>query len=118
MNKKDLLLKSQTDWTRLNEMSDDDIDFSDIPELTDEQLQSMRPVREVLVERGATYNAHRMHHVTIYHEDGSPSTHQVAPQGNAVLLDPDVQAYFPDSESVNQTLRTLIGLIPQVSSTP
>ena len=27
---------------------------------------------------------------------------------NLVLLDPDVKAYFPDSESVNKALRSLI----------
>ncbi len=34
------------------------------------------------------------------------------PQG-VVALDPDVQAYFPDSETVNRALRSLIALIPQ-----
>ena len=31
---------------------------------------------------------------------------------NLVLLAPDVAAVFPDSESVNRTLRSLIDLIP------
>jgi len=31
------------------------------------------------------------------------------------MLDPDVLAYFPDSETVNRTLRSLIELIPQKS---
>jgi uncharacterized protein (DUF4415 family) len=31
-------LKSRTDWERVNNMTDDEIDFSDIPELTDEML--------------------------------------------------------------------------------
>jgi hypothetical protein len=30
-----------------------------------------------------------------------------------VVLEPDIQAYFPDSESVNRTLRCLIPLLPQ-----
>lgn len=29
-----------------------------------------------------------------------------------ITLEPDVQAYFPDSETVNATLRALIRLIP------
>jgi hypothetical protein len=33
------------------------------------------------------------------------------PEG-AVMLEPDVQENFPDSESVNHALRTLIDLIP------
>lgn len=37
---------------------------------------------------------------------------------NAVILDPDVKAYFPDSKAVNDALRTLIGLIPKARKTP
>jgi hypothetical protein len=32
--------------------------------------------------------------------------------GPTVILEPDAAAYFPDSESVNNVLRTLIALIP------
>jgi len=35
MKKKDLKKPSQTDWPRLETMRDEDIDFSDIPELTE-----------------------------------------------------------------------------------
>jgi hypothetical protein len=31
----------------------------------------------------------------------------------AVMLAPDVREFFPDADTVNQALRTLIGLIPQ-----
>ena len=34
-------LKDETDWERVRNMSDDDIDFSDIPELTDEMVARM-----------------------------------------------------------------------------
>jgi hypothetical protein len=34
------------------------------------------------------------------------------PEG-VITLDPDVQAYFPDSDTVNRALRSLIALIPQ-----
>lgn len=34
----------------LDEMPDDEIDCSDIPELTDEQFARMRPFREVVAE--------------------------------------------------------------------
>jgi uncharacterized protein (DUF4415 family) len=40
------MLKSDLD--RLSQMSDEDIDYSDIPPLTDEQLAKMKPLREVL----------------------------------------------------------------------
>ncbi|MBF0148050.1 MAG: BrnA antitoxin family protein [Magnetococcales bacterium] len=36
MNKEATLHKSQTDWNRLDSMSDEEIDFSDAPELTPE----------------------------------------------------------------------------------
>jgi uncharacterized protein (DUF4415 family) len=39
---------SKTDFKRLDAMRDEEIDFSDIPPLTDEQLAAMRPLREVL----------------------------------------------------------------------
>jgi hypothetical protein len=36
MNDKDLKSTSRTNWEALNSISDDDIDYSDIPPLTDE----------------------------------------------------------------------------------
>lgn len=50
--------------------------------------------------------------VTIHHSDGTSTVRYFAPVEGAVMLDPDVKAYFPDSESVNHALRTLIELIP------
>ena len=38
MSKKDILAKSQTDWARIDAMTDDDIDYSDIPPLTPERF--------------------------------------------------------------------------------
>jgi len=38
----------KSDLKRIDKMSDEDIDYSDIPPLTDEQLASMQPWREVL----------------------------------------------------------------------
>lgn len=40
------MLKS--DWVKLEQLTDEEIDFSDIPPLTDEQLAKMKPLREVL----------------------------------------------------------------------
>jgi hypothetical protein len=45
--------------------------------------------------------------VRVLNEDGTVTIR------DAVLLDPDVKAYFPDSESVNHALRSLIELIPE-----
>jgi uncharacterized protein (DUF4415 family) len=36
MNSKNSTKKSQTDWARIDQMTDEDIDFTDLPEITDE----------------------------------------------------------------------------------
>jgi hypothetical protein len=51
--------------------------------------------------------------VRVLNEDGTVTTRDFVPKENAVQLDPDVKAYFPDSESVNHALRSLIDLIPE-----
>ena len=38
MNDKSILTKSETDWARIDAMSDEDIDFSDCPEATPEMF--------------------------------------------------------------------------------
>jgi uncharacterized protein (DUF4415 family) len=38
MSKKPISSSSRTDWERLNAMRDEDIDLSDIPEVTEEQM--------------------------------------------------------------------------------
>ncbi len=53
--------------------------------------------------------------VTIHKEDGTTGVQNYTLQKNAVVLDPDVYAYFPDSESVNNVLRSLIALAPKKS---
>ena len=50
--------------------------------------------------------------VKVHGLEGTTSVqHFNLPEGT-VLLEPDIQEYFPDSESVNRALRTLIELIP------
>ena len=68
-------------------------------------------------ERGRHAKARREGYTTVVeHADGSKTiSHYRVPPG-AVVLDADVRAYFPDSESVNTTLRGLIGLIPKPRS--
>jgi hypothetical protein len=51
--------------------------------------------------------------VTIHNTDGTTVVKDVRPKGNVVLLEPDVQAHFPDSRSVNKALRCLIPLLPK-----
>jgi hypothetical protein len=46
--------------------------------------------------------------VTIHQEDGATLVQNFTLQENAVVLDPDVRAHYPDSESVNNALRSLM----------
>ena len=60
--------------------------------------------------RGKHAKSLRNGHQTIIHKaDGSTVTRETRP----IILEPDVQAYFPDTESVNQALRGLIALVPE-----
>ncbi|MEJ2748882.1 MAG: hypothetical protein P8183_13410 [Anaerolineae bacterium] len=65
-------------------------------------------------ERGKYYEAYRAGHtVRIMKEDGDVEVHYFTLEEGAVVLEPDVREYFPDSESVNEALRNLIALIPK-----
>lgn len=60
--------------------------------------------------RGKHADALRNGHKTmVYKSDGSTAISETRP----IILAPDVQAYFPDAESVNQALRGLIALVPE-----
>jgi hypothetical protein len=62
--------------------------------------------------RGKHYHAMRAGYtITIRKADGTTVIKEVKPKEGAVILQPDVREYFPDSESVNATLRSLIRLI-------
>ena len=64
--------------------------------------------------RGKHYQAYRRGHtVTIHKTDGSTVVRHFKLEDGAVMLEPDVRAYFPDSEAVNSALRCLIPLLPQ-----
>jgi len=54
--------------------------------------------------------------IRVVNEDGSVTIQQFIPKEIAVVLEPDVKAYFPDSDSVNRALRGLIKLIPEKSA--
>ncbi|OQY85504.1 MAG: hypothetical protein B6D41_13410 [Chloroflexi bacterium UTCFX4] len=63
--------------------------------------------------RGKYYRAYRQGHtVRITQNDGTVIEEHFTLQDGAVMLEPDVRRYFPDSESVNMALRSLIALIP------
>ena len=66
--------------------------------------------------RGKHYEDYRQGHtVKVQREDGTVDVHYFTLEEGAVLLEPDVRQYFPDSESVNKALRTLIDLVPAKS---
>ena len=63
--------------------------------------------------RGKYYRAMQAGYTIIVHQPGGETVvKEVKPQEGAVILAPDVLEYFPDSESVNSALRSLIRLVP------
>ena len=63
--------------------------------------------------RGKHYKAYRKgHSVKIHNIDGTTTVQYFKLEDGAVMLEPDVREYFPDSETVNKALRSLIALIP------
>ncbi len=64
-------------------------------------------------ERGKYHKALRKGYTrVVQHKDGTEEITHFRPMPGTVHLDPDVRAYFPDSEAVNAALRELIALIP------
>jgi len=64
--------------------------------------------------RGKYYQDYRAGHtVKIHREDGTTVVQHFGLEDGAVMLEPDVRQYFPDSESVNSALRALISLVPE-----
>ncbi|HHT9112133.1 MAG TPA: hypothetical protein ACFYD0_02315 [Candidatus Wunengus sp. YC65] len=64
--------------------------------------------------RGKHYKAMQAGYtITIHKADGTTVVKDVMLKEGAVVLEPDIRAYFPDSESVNRTLRCLIPLLPK-----
>lgn len=49
--------------------------------------------------------------VAVQH-DGTVAVQRFIPDKDAVVLDKDVKAFFPNAEAVNNALRTLINIIP------
>jgi hypothetical protein len=48
----------------------------------------------------------------VYDDKGNVSIRYFTVADGAVMLEPDVREYFPDSDSVNNALRSLIALVP------
>ena len=73
----------------------------------------MLPEYDFTGKKGVRGKYHRMRQkgytVRIHNENGTTTVRHYGP---TVTLDADVSTYFPDSESVNKALRSLIALIP------
>ncbi len=63
--------------------------------------------------RGKYHETYQQGHtVRVTNEDGSVTVVRYELEEGAVLLEPDVRKYFPNSESVNRALRKIIELFP------
>ena len=63
--------------------------------------------------RGKYYRAYRQgHSVRVHEANGMVRVRHFTLAEGAVMLEPDVRDYFPNSEAVNSALRSLIALIP------
>ena len=84
----------------------------DLEPNTDEEMRPEYDFSDAV--RGSAYHPELKNGYTIREEraDGTVTITHVPPE-NAVVLEPDVRAYFPDSESVNHALRTIITLFPK-----
>ena len=59
--------------------------------------------------RGKHYKEYRKgHSVHIHKDNGTISIQYFTQEDGAIMLDPDIKIYFPNSESVNKALRSLI----------
>ncbi|KAF0107274.1 MAG: hypothetical protein FD146_1752 [Anaerolineaceae bacterium] len=69
--------------------------------------------------RGKHYRAMQAgYKIAIYQADGTTVVKEMPPAQGVVVLEPDVRAFFPDSEAVNTALRSLIDLMAQFPSKP
>ena len=64
----------------------------------------VRGKHSALFRRGQT--------VKVRQDDGTVVVHKYVPDTDAVVIDKDIRAYFPDAAAINNALRALIGIIP------
>jgi hypothetical protein len=67
--------------------------------------------------RGKHFKAYRQgHEVHIHGANGSTSVRYFGQEEGAIMVDPDLKPYFPDSQSVNNALRTEVRRTTQQGS--
>jgi hypothetical protein len=88
----------------------------EIPKLAQAENNDMRPEYDFRgAERGKHYKSlHEGYTVYIHQPDGSTVVEHYKLEEGAVMLQPDVREYFPDSDAVNAALRSLIALMSQM----
>ncbi len=65
--------------------------------------------------RGRHYKSlHEGYTVHVHQTDGTTLVQNYKLEEGTVMLEPDVRSWFPDSESVNKALRSLIVLMEQM----
>lgn len=90
---------------------DNDKSFKDDPEQMKAEYDFSKMKSGV---RGKYYKTYRSgHEVRIHKENGSTDIQFFGLEDGAVMLDPDVLNYFPDSDAVNKALRALITILPE-----
>ena len=89
------------------------------PEKLEQKKNEMVPEYDFTEEkgvRGKYFQAYRQGYtVRVHEDDGTVSIRYFSLEDGAVMLEPEVREYFPDSEAVNTALRSLIALIPAKS---
>ncbi len=69
--------------------------------------------------RGKHYHPlHEGYTIKIHNADGTTEVQEIQSVPGTVKLEPDVLKYFPDSQAVNNALRSLISIMNQVHSPP
>lgn len=77
------------------------------------ESEEIRPVDFSSGVQGKHCAAYRRGHtVKVRQDDGTITVQKFVPDSDAVVIDRDVRAYFPDAAAINNALRTLIGIIP------
>ena len=86
---------------------------------TNQSIESNEEMRPEYDFRGAVRGRHYrpLHEgytVEIHKADGTTVVEHHGPEQDTIRLEPDVQKWFPDSDAVNQALRSLIQLMEQM----
>ena len=78
-----------------------------------EKVEEIKPVDFSGGVRGKhSVSYRRGHTVKVTHDDATVTVQRFIPDKDAVMLDKDVKAFFPNAEAVNSALRALINIIP------